>query len=56
MADEPASWHGVMDDYLCHENFPRMSLNSPTTSCEIGCGQSVFDEKCVRRNLFWLIS
>lgn len=41
---------------LCHENFTRMSLNSPTTSCEIGCGQSVFDEKCVCRNLFWLIS
>lgn len=56
MADEPASWHGVPDDSCVHENFTRMSLNSPTTSSEIGCGQSVFDEKCVWRNLFWLIS
>jgi hypothetical protein len=47
MADEPASWCGVTDDSLCRENFTRMSLNSPTASCEIGCGQSVFDEKCV---------
>lgn len=31
---------------VCHENFTRMSFNSPTTSCEIGCGQSVLGEKC----------
>lgn len=40
---------------VCHENFTRMSFNSPTTSCEIGCGQSVLGEKCVQRTLFWLI-
>lgn len=40
---------------LCHDSFTRMSVNSPTTSCEIGCRQSVSDETCVMVDLIWLI-
>lgn len=54
-ANEPVSWHVWCMSPLCHDSFTRMSVNSPTTSCEIGCGQSVLDETCVKVYLIWLI-
>lgn len=46
----------LMHESLCVMTiFTRMSVNSPTTSYEIGCGQSVSDETCVKVDLIWLI-
>lgn len=46
-ANEPVSWHVWCLSPQCHDSFTRMSVNSPTTSREIGCGQSVSDETCI---------
>lgn len=54
-ANEPVTWHIWCLSLLCHDSFTRMSVNSPTTSCEIGCGQSVSDETCVKVTLTWLV-